>query len=202
MQDLYNLPITFRFEHLLKVLTSKRFLKMQGLNNEIPFFIFPYKPQEQVEIEKMGKQLINKLAESGITVLKVNLYDLAIEIMKKKGIWDIFINQEEEFSKLELLEDLQGSLSPENNIIPAIEQKVKQNQFDILFLTGVGEVFPFIRSHTILNNLQSKVKDRPTLMWFPGEYTFNDKDGSSLDLFGLLHDDRYYRAFNILEYQL
>lgn len=202
MQDLYNLPITFRFEHLLKVLTNKRFLKMQGLNNEIPFFIFPYKPQEQVEIEKMGKQLINKLAESGITVLKVNLYDLAIEIMKKKGIWDIFVSQEEEFSKQELLEDLQGSLSPENNIIPAIEQKVRESQFDILFLTGVGEVFPYIRSHTILNNLQSKVKDRPTLMWFPGEYTYNDRDGSSLDLFGLLHDDRYYRAFNILEYQL
>lgn len=175
---------------------------MQGLNNEIPFFIFPYKPQEQVEIEKMGKQLINKLAESGITVLKVNLYDLAIEIMKKKGIWDIFVSQEEEFSKQELLEDLQGSLSPENNIIPAIEQKVRESQFDILFITGVGEVFPYIRSHTILNNLQSKVKDRPTLMWFPGEYTYNDKDGSSLDLFGLLHDDRYYRAFNILEYQL
>ena len=202
MQDLYNLPITVRFDHLLKVLTSKRFLKMQGLNNEIPFFIFPYKPQEQVEIEKMGKQLINKLAESGITVLKVNLYDLAIEIMKKKGIWDIFVSQEEEFSKQELLEDLQGSLSPENNIIPAIEQKVRESQFDILFITGVGEVFPYIRSHTILNNLQSKVKDRPTLMWFPGEYTYNDKDGSSLDLFGLLHDDRYYRAFNILEYQL
>lgn len=202
MQDLYNLPIAVRFEHLLKVLTSKRFLKMQGLNNEIPFFIFPYKPQEQVEIEKMGKQLINKLAESGITVLKVNLYDLAIEIMKKKGIWDVFINQEEEFSKQELLEDLQGSLSPENNIIPAIEQKVRGSQFDILFITGVGEVFPYIRSHTILNNLQSKIKDRPTLMWFPGEYTYNDKDGSSLDLFGILHDDRYYRAFNILEYQL
>lgn len=202
MQDLYNLPIDIKYKHLLKVLSSERFLKMQGLNNEIPFFIFPYKPQEQVEIEKMGKQLINKLAESGITVLKVNLYDLAIEIMKKKGIWDIFINQEEEFSKQELLEDLQGSLSPENNIIPSIELKVKESQFDILFITGVGEVFPYIRSHTILNNLQSKVKDRPTLMWFPGEYTYDDKDGSSLDLFGILHDDRYYRAFNILEYQL
>lgn len=202
MQDLYNLPITIRFGHLLRVLSSERFLKMQGLNNEIPFFIFPYKPQEQVEIEKMGKQLINKLAESGITVLKVNLYDLAIEIMKKKGVWDTFTGQEEEFSKQELLEDLQGSLSPENNVIPAIEQKVKESQFDILFLTGVGEVFPYIRSHTILNNLQSKLKDRPTLMWFPGKYSYNDKDGSSLDLFGLLHDDRYYRAFNILEYQL
>jgi hypothetical protein len=202
MPDLYDLPIKTRFEHLHKVLSSRRFLQMQGLNNEIPFFIFPYKPQEQVEIEKMGKHLINKLGETGIIVLKVNLYDLAIEIMKKKQIWDVFINHEEEFSKQELLEDLQGSLNPENNIIPAIEEKVKESQFDILFITGVGEVFPYIRSHTILNNLQSKVKDRPTLMWFPGKYTYSDKDGSSLDLFGILHDDRYYRAFNILEYQL
>ena len=87
-------------------------------------------------------------------------------------------------------------------MIPEIEQRMKEKRFDILFITGVGEVFPYIRSHTILNNLQSKAKDHPTLMWFPGEYTFNNTEGRSLDLFGILHDDKYYRAFNILEYQI
>ena len=88
-------------------------------------------------------------------------------------------------------------------MIPAIIRKTEQSDpFDILFLTGVGQVFPFIRSHTILNNLQSKAKEYPTVMWFPGEYKHTDDAGSSLDLFGLLHDDKYYRAFNILDYQI
>ncbi|MDD3149127.1 MAG: DUF1788 domain-containing protein, partial [Candidatus Riflebacteria bacterium] len=64
-----------------------------------------------------------------------------------------------------------------------------------------GASFPLLRSHNVLNNLQSTAKDRPTLMFFPGEYTHSLEKGASLDLFGLLHDDKYYRAFNILHRQ-
>jgi hypothetical protein len=67
----------------------------------------------------------------------------------------------------------------------------------VLFLSGVGEVFPYIRSHNVLNNLQSTAKEKPTVLFFPGSYTFTQISGSSLDLFGRLRDDRYYRAFNI-----
>ena len=77
-----------------------------------------------------------------------------------------------------------------------------EQAFDILFITGVGEVFPYIRSHTVLNNLQSTAKDHPTLMFFPGEYTHSLETGASLDLFGRLHDDKYYRAFNIYHTQI
>jgi hypothetical protein len=181
---------------------SERFLKMEGLNNEIPFFIFPYKPQEHNEIELMCKQLINKLASEGVTVLNTNLYDLSIELLKERGVWDQIIEEESEFTKSELKEDLQGMLNPERYVIPAIAEKMAKTHFDILFLTGVGEVYPYIRSHTILNNLQSTAKTCPTVMWFPGKYTHTVEGGSSLDLFGKLHDDKYYRAFNILEFQL
>ena len=71
--------------------------------------------------------------------------------------------------------------------------------FDIFFLTGIGEVFPYIRSHNVLNNLQSVVTGRPMLMFFPGRYEQSDTLGSSLVLFGRLKDDQYYRAKNILE---
>ena len=71
-----------------------------------------------------------------------------------------------------------------------------------MFITGVGEVFPYIRSHTVLNNLQSTAKDQPTVMFFPGEYKHSLEEGASLDLFGILHDDKYYRAFNIFDYQI
>jgi len=70
------------------------------------------------------------------------------------------------------------------------------------FITGVGEVFPYIRSHNVLNNLQSVAKTHPTVMFFPGEYIHSDDIGSALELFGCLEDDRYYRAFNIYDYQI
>ncbi len=71
--------------------------------------------------------------------------------------------------------------------------------FDIVFLTDIGEVFPYIRSHNVLNNLQSVVTGKPMLMFFPGRYEQSDTIGSSLVLFGRLKEDQYYRAKNILE---
>lgn len=79
--------------------------------------------------------------------------------------------------------------------------RIQQSEFDVLFLSGIGEVFPYIRSHNVLNNLQSTAKNQPTILFFPGEYRHSLEHGASLELFGLLHDDKYYRAFNIYEIQ-
>jgi hypothetical protein len=74
--------------------------------------------------------------------------------------------------------------------------------FDVMFITGVGEVFPYIRSHNVLNNLQSAAKDKPTVMFFPGKYTHSLEGGASLDLFNIHQNDKYYRAFNIYHYEI
>jgi hypothetical protein len=63
---------------------------------------------------------------------------------------------------------------------------------DVLFITGVGKAWPIIRSHTVLNNLHSKVDKNPLVMFFPGEYT------DELKLFGEITDDNYYRAFKLV----
>ncbi len=185
------------FDHLLTVLSGKRFLQKEGLGNEVPFFICPYDATISVEVARRQKQLINRLEQSGIRVLEINLYDLSIEILKERGIWEQILEIEPSASKDELKELLQGVLDPEANLVPAIADKLKDNEFDMLFLTGVGEIFPYIRSHHVLNNLQSTAKEKPTLMFFPGTYTHSLESGASLDLFQRLHDDKYYRAFNI-----
>jgi len=125
-----------------------------------------------------------------------------IEILEKDGDLEFYLEKEAEVSKSALLDDLQGILDVKSVLIPAIADKMKQTDFDVLFLTGVGASFPLLRSHNVLNNLQSTAKERPTLMFFPGEYTHSLEKGASLDLFGLLHDDKYYRAFNILHRQV
>ena len=71
-----------------------------------------------------------------------------------------------------------------------------KDRFDVLFISGIGEVFPYIRSHNVLNNLQSAAKDQPTIMFFPGKYRQEIATGASLNLFGRLHDDKYDRAFD------
>jgi hypothetical protein len=190
-------PLAERFQHLFKLMSSERFLKKQGLGNEVPFFICPFAPREAVEMQRHARQLARKLAQNGIGVLVIDLYDLSIELLQARGIWERILQIEETVSKEQLQELLQGVLDPESHLVPAIADKMAAQDFDILFITGVGEVFPYIRSHNVLNNLQSTAKEQPTVMFFPGKYTQSLESGASLDLFGRLHDDKYYRAFNI-----
>lgn len=191
-----------RFQHLYQLISSDRFLQMQGLGNEVPFFICPHPPQEGVEMAQTVQQLTRRLEQHGVRVLAINLYDLAIELLQQRGIWEQVLEIEPTVSKAELKELLQGVLDPEMHLVPAIGAKMEQATFDVMFITGVGEVFPYIRSHNVLNNLQSVAKDRPTVMFFPGEYTHSLESGASLDLFGRLHDDKYYRAFNIFHVEV
>lgn len=184
-------------EHLLSVMSGERFINKKGPGNEVPFFICPFDPDIQVEVERLQLQLIKTLQQKGVQVLVVNLYDLAIEILKEREVWNQILEMEATVSKDELKDLLQGVLDPEAHLAPAIATRLAHAEFDVLFLCGVGEVFPYIRSHNVLNNLQSTAKEKPTLMFFPGAYTHSIESGASLDLFGRLHDDKYYRAYNI-----
>ena len=189
-----------RAEHIFKVVTSQRFLAKQGLGNEVPFFIYPYAPEQALTVAQMKKRIKNRLAtERGINVREVNLYDLSVEILKERGVWERLVRLEPDQDKDDFRELLQGMLDPQLHIAPAVRSKIDDGDFDIFFLTGIGEVFPYIRSHNVLNNLQSVVTGKPMLMFFPGLYEQSDTLGSSLVLFGRLKDDQYYRAKNILE---
>jgi len=202
MSDIQYKSISERYEHLLSVMSSERFKNKEGLGNEVPFFICPFKPKETVEVEKLHHQLANKLTQSGTPILEINLYDLAIDILKENDDWDYYLDEEQDMSKDRFKEELQSILDIETVFTPAIETMMKDSDFDIMFITGVGEVFPYIRSHNILNNLQKIAKEKPTVMFFPGDYKHSLQSGASLELFEKLRDDKYYRAFNIFHYEV
>jgi hypothetical protein len=191
------MPMQEIFQHLFAVISSPRFLNKQGLGNEVPFFICPFEPEKSVEMERLQRQLVNRLEQVGVRILEINLYDISIEILRNRDVWIQILELEESVSKEQLKELLQGVLDPETHLVPAMAARLASTDYDVLFLSGVGEVFPYIRSHNVLNNLQSTAKEKPTVMFFPGAYTHTLESGASLDLFGKLHDDKYYRAFNI-----
>ena len=210
-------PFAKRFEHLVGVIAGARFLQMRGLNNDLPFYVCEFNPAEASEMQRLQRQLSNTLeglsvpclGGRGAKVLEINLYDLCIELLQQRegsspetNLWDELLSIEDTLERDGLLELLQNVLSIKDYLVPAIRERLEQSEFDVLFLTGIGEVFPYIRSHNVLNNLQSTAKAKPTVMFFPGEYRYSLEQGASLELFGLLHDDKYYRAFNIYETQV
>jgi hypothetical protein len=181
-----------KFEKLYQTFINENFLSMKALGGEIPFYISSYNPNQEVKVFDEVERLINRLKISGVSVYEINLFSLVIEMLKERGILDKIIDKEPDLSKEKLYKTLQGAIDAQKYLIPKIEEINSSNHSNIVFLTGIGQVYPFIRSHSVLNNLQNSIKDRPTVMFFPGIY-----DGTSLSLFGKLKDDNYYRAFNL-----
>src|SRR5690554_820915 len=189
--------ISSKFKHLLKVISSDDFLQKRSLGGEIPFWVSSFKVEELDEVEKSIKGLKNKLEGKGILVLALNLYDISMEILTRElGEGEIF-TIEREMGKEEFKSALQSVLDIKAVLMPEIKRRIDASNARVYFITGVARVFPFIRSHNILNNLQNIAKEAPTLMFFPGTYS-----GLSLELFGRLKDDNYYRAFDIDSYKM
>ena len=120
-------------EHLFAVLSSKRFLQMEGLSNEMPFFIYPYAPEDALEVAKSKKRIKNRLSNKGIEVLEVNLYDLSVMLLKERGVWDRLLALEPEQDKGDFREMLQGMLDPAAPHRACNPRQTRRAQFRYLF---------------------------------------------------------------------
>jgi hypothetical protein len=181
-----------KFTFIRKVVSQERFLKMEGLSGEIPFWIAPYDVRAENQVNSEISNLVRKLHNDGIIALCIDLFELSCELVDEHiGLEEMFA-LEQSMEKQFFIDALQSTINIHERFIPAISERIEAESPSMLLIKGVGRVFPFIRSHIVLNNLQSAVKNIPTLMFFPGEYS-----GKSLKLFDLLADDNYYRANNI-----
>jgi hypothetical protein len=188
--------ISKKFDHLYNVIFTEEFLRMESLGGEIPFFISAFDAHQQNDIDSAIKGLKKKLENNGIPVLELNLYDISMDILNNElGDGEIF-ELEKTMDKRQFKEALQSTLDINEVLIPKIKKIIEGSLARVYFLTGIGMVFPFIRSHNVLNNLQNVAKKAPTVAFFAGEYS-----GHSLELFGLMKDDNYYRAFNMDAYK-
>jgi hypothetical protein len=124
-------------------------------------------------------------------VIERDMYKIFLEILEEEDVSDAIPALEEEEGKESLLETLQKIASPEAYLTKMNYEPHRHG--DVLFLTGVGKVYPFMRSHKMLDSMQQVFSDIPIVMFYPGEF-----NGQSLVLFEKFHDGNYYRAFNLL----
>ena len=183
------------FEQIFTQVTTEQFLSMQALGGEEPFFIYSFDPVMQDLVSSETKRLQKRVEQAGHSVLVINLYQLTIKMLNERNMLTKILDKEPSLPKSKLLQTLQNMLDVETKIMSEIQKLVDEKQTSMVFIEGIGEVYPYIRSHTIINNLQKVIVDRPTLMFFPGRF-----DGHKLVLFNRVHDDNHYRAFNIINY--
>lgn len=187
-----------KFEKRLELLKDKvmedDFLKGKGLGNEVPFWIFDYPTEKELVVRQTIDKLLERLDNQGIPIIKIDLYELCLNILDNKVGLDRIISLESEKGSNELHKKIQLLMKPAI-LIQEIKQLITQQEYQLVFLCGVGKVWPLVRSHNVLNNLQAVVRDEVVVvLFYPGEYSGND-----LNLFNKCFEGNYYRAFRLID---
>ena len=195
MGDTEKLDIIF--DNLFKVFSSDRFLRGQGTAGEIQSYAQTYDPKDQLAVEDRIPHLIKRLSNAGIEVLEANLYHVCMELLKKQGVLDGALEVEKGMSKAEYLEALGSQLKGEEPFADYIQENVRHGAYRIVFMTGVGAVYPVVLVRSILPKLEGTFKDIPLVTFFPGTY-----DNFRFKLYGLIPMKGFYRAFNLSDYKV
>lgn len=198
------MTLTERFEHAYQVMVSPRFLNMEGLGNEVPYFILPYTPSDEPRVTDERRRLLNRLRTSGIAVCDVDLWALACGLWQETGQWEQMLAAEPALAKDVFGEAVGNVISPGTHLSPAIARTVADQDPppQVVLLSNVGRLFPLVRSHTVLNTLQPLLSNVPVVLVFPGSYPQSPTQGSSLVLFDRMTDDDYYRAFDLTDLEV
>lgn len=190
-----KLSLDERLNQILPRITSRDFLDSKGLGNEIGFWVFDYPPERELDVNDFlaGTVLpsINKQVPA-IHTATIDLLKLVTELLEERNLLDKAMAMQQMKGDETTLAALRSVLK-EDKIAQMIATQHDIPNLDLLILTGVGAVYPMLRTHTLLSALHPIMGKTPLLMFFPGRY-----DGHSLRLFNTLTEDHYYRAFRLV----
>lgn len=186
-----------RLDEIVPKITDPSFKESKGLGKEVGYHIFDYNPEDEMTVRKHIPYIKKEMRENypHISIIECNLFQIVLDILKEKGYLEKNFMMEKRRSSNFVLNATRKSLrlTLDNDLVMQYI-KTKAKDSDIIFITGVGEVFPIIRSHVILNNLHRAVEDQPAIMFYPGKYS-----GQDLMLFEEISDGNYYRAFRLID---
>ena len=179
-----------RLDSLKALIQKPEFLEGKGLSNEVNIRIFCYDPQNEMAV----RHFIEKLADDQNLKCRLIVYDLYkvfLSICDDKRITDKVPPQEEKRGKQFILDQMKRIAN--NTAFVGKMHYAPHKPGDVVLLTGVGEAFPFIRVHALLDAMQPHFSDVPILVMYPGTF-----DGHYVKLFDILTSNPYYRAFNVI----
>jgi len=177
-----------RLDNLRTHIQEPEFLEGKGLSNEVNIRIFCYDAEDEMIVRQFIDQITTDQS-IGCNLVECNLYETFLSLCEDIDIMDAIPEMEEADGKEFLLEQLHSAIG-EGEFIEKIQYS-PHRVGDVLMLTGVGDVFPFMRVHSLLEALQPHFSDIPILVMYPGTF-----DGSYVRLFDKLTPNPYYRAFN------
>ena len=167
------------------------FLSNKGLSNEVGIHVFCYDPKDEIVVRDYIRRLKAE-ANTPYRIIECDLYEIFLSLLEDKRVLRSVQGLEDKRGKDYLLSQLQKIATPEA-LLARMDYSPHVKGQDVLFMTGIGKIHPFMRSHKMLDSMQHLFEDIPIVMFYPGGF-----NGQTLILFNEFLDGHYYRAFNLL----
>ena len=131
----------------------------------VPFFIFPHDPALERKIIDEANRLQNRLERAGIQVEKVSLGALFYGTLQAKG----YLEKSFEIESKDRDALKRGIASVvKDSLVKELKEKAS-NSKKVILLVRAGAIFPFLRTSSILSDLEGSVKS-PLVLFYPGRY--------------------------------
>lgn len=186
-----------RLQLLKESLLEPNFFQNKGIGNELSFYIFDYDPKDELTVRQEIPKLLSFVEKNrpSIHFQVFDLYEIILYFFEQRGYMEKNFKKEQKVGSEKVIQKMQEGLkiaTERDEIIQYIKQHLESDA--VVVLTGIGKAFPILRSHIILNSLQSVIQDQSVIMLYPGKF-----ENNTFKLFDIYHDDNYYRAFRIVE---
>jgi Domain of unknown function (DUF1788). len=209
--------LTARLNEILPRITSPNFLSGDGIGNEIPFYIFDYPAEHELMIRERLHSILKALSvkKPSLKFEHVNLFHCLLSYIKERGYFDKMLGKEKQLKERfasdpaeadgKIVRSIQA-IAGADELAEFFAKTVLSKKPGLILVSGIGSVYPVIRTHEFLNNLHKYMGQAPLILFYPGVY-----DKTTLKLFGKSSigfdsssSDRqrkakYYRAFRLID---
>ena len=186
------------FKRLFEKCQEPSFLSPEQNSYKIPFYIIPYKPEDEKGVSQQIGMIAKRLKEVNVNILVLDLFSLCIDLLKEQDLLEDIFELEKDEDASYFLDAFDSALN-DDIITDHIQMLIRNANPDVVFIQGVGKIYPFKKINPLINSLHSKTEGKPIIFFYPGIY-----DGNSFKLFGLQGDSsndlfksNYYQAYNL-----
>lgn len=174
-----------RLKQMERRINEVGFTTPTGIGSEIPHFVFDFPAEDELVVRTYLEGLYKR---SSLNIKEMNLFRFLLSLFEDD--LEELIELSEEGGYEELYQALQTVLEDQDVIVEAFVEEV--DNAELIFITGVGNAHPLLRSSQLLKKLSNHAFRKPIILFYPGYFT-----GLELRLFGILHNEDQYQLTRI-----
>ena len=159
--------------------------------HDMPYALFRYDPEEELELRKQIAMLTTRLEQAGKRVVRISLAECLQEAMASVQPLEDWFEAERQQGTDTIIETIHNVLADYTPLDELVAQRMPSDPNplqDIVLIHRTGALFPVYRTFSLLEQLKGHV-EVPTVLFYPGTL-----DGAAgLRFMGVLEAEHNYR---------